>query len=126
MQDHAEILASLPLRPRPGLYLEPSHGQTRVAFLILEGASDPGDGDGIIGLAVPGENGGWYLGCIGCSGEITEEDSGMCQSCRRNAELDDLSARDGYEPYDDDPDGWDRNGVVSASGTVYSDAGPGL
>jgi hypothetical protein len=51
----AEILATLPLRPRPGLYIGPAQGKGGV-LLILEEPSDRVDhgADAIIGLAVPG------------------------------------------------------------------------
>jgi hypothetical protein len=127
MHRFAEILATLPLRPRKGLCINLNQAPAADgALLITELHPDPEQGDdAIIGLAVPDRNGGWYLGCTGCHGEIAEEDSGMCQPCRENAALDDLAARDGYEPYDD-CDGWDRSGVLGANGNVYSDADPGL
>jgi hypothetical protein len=84
----AEIIAALPLRPRPALYVEatPDARATFRSFLILETSDDPEDAGSasIIGLAVPdpAEGSGWYLGCIGCRAEIAEADSGMCQGCR--------------------------------------------
>jgi hypothetical protein len=52
--------------------------------VVLDRADDPEEGDGIIGLAILGED-GWYLGCITCEQEIEEADSGMCQPCRQDA-----------------------------------------
>jgi hypothetical protein len=93
------IIAALPLRSRPGLYIDPSP-RADSALLILEEPSDPEDygADAIIGLAVPDGNGGWYLGCTECHGEIAEEDSGMCQPCRQDAAWHDEQDRAACEP----------------------------
>ncbi len=82
--DSAAILAALPLRPRPGLCVDPGQDETG-HLVVLDRADDPEEGDGIIGLAILGED-GWYLGCITCEQEIEEADSGMCRSCRQDAE----------------------------------------
>jgi hypothetical protein len=82
--DSAEILADLPLRARPSLYVEATanaHGN----FLVLEEGPDDDGSAGIIGLAICGEDGNWYLGCIECRAEIEETDSGMCRLCREDA-----------------------------------------
>ena len=82
----AEILAALPIRPRPGLRIEPLAGSD-CEFVVLEDSSDdPGDSgaDAIVDLAVTGVLGGWYLGCITCNGEIAEADAGMCHGCRED------------------------------------------
>jgi len=86
--DSAQILAALPLRPRPGLYIDLAPDETG-HLLVLERTGDPEEGDGITGLAIRGED-GWYLGCIGCRAEIGEADSGMCRPCRLDAEWQEL------------------------------------
>lgn len=80
----AEIIAALPLRPRPGLHID-QPPEDAGQLLVLERTGDPEEGDGILGLAIRGED-GWYLGCIGCCDEIQEADSGMCRSCRLDAD----------------------------------------
>ncbi len=94
----AAILAALPLRPRPGLYLEPAQGRPG-DLVVMERTEDPEEGDAIIGLAVRGED-GWYLGCIGCRGEVEEADSGMCQPCRQDAAWQDEQDRASHEQED--------------------------
>jgi hypothetical protein len=81
-EEDAAIIAALPLRPRPGLYLD--RDDTRDDLLVLEDPTGPEDADAIIGLAVPDGQGGFYLGCITCRGEIDEADAGMCQPCRED------------------------------------------
>ena len=76
----AEILAVLPLRPRPALYLVPV---PRSGDLMVQERGREGEGDAIIGLAVHDPD-GWYLGCIECRAEIEEADSGMCRPCRQD------------------------------------------
>ena len=89
--DSADILAALPLRQRPGLYVEAATDESG-HLLILEASTDPeDDSEGIIGLAVKGDD-GWYLGCITCKQEIEEADSGMCRDCREDAEYQDRIA----------------------------------
>ena len=80
--DSAGIIAALPLRPRPGLYIDQAPDETG-HLLVLEEPADP-----IIGLAIRGED-GWYLGCIECCGEIEEADSGMCRPCRADLAYED-------------------------------------
>lgn len=89
------IIAALPLRPRPGLYLD--HDDTRECPLVMEDPEDPEDGAAIIGLAVPDGNGGYCLGCIGCQAEIAEEDAGMCLPCRQDIAWRDEQDRAAYE-----------------------------
>jgi hypothetical protein len=98
--NEAAILAALPLRPRPGLYTEPAQGKVGT-FLILEEPSDPEHqgADAIIGLAVPGILGGWYLGCITCQAEINEADSGMCLPCRQDEAWHDEQRRASQEDW---------------------------
>lgn len=89
--DSASILAALPLRPRPELYVEDAIDESG-HLLILESATpealeEGDDSEVIIGLAVHDEN-GWYLGCVTCKQEIAEEDSGMCAGCRSDAAFD--------------------------------------
>ena len=100
-----EILAALPLRPRPGLYIGQDTGRGG-ALLILESPDDPDDqgADAIIGLAVPGQGGGWYLGCIECRAEIAQEDAGMCRPCREDAALHDLQRQAAQEA--EAPEDW--------------------
>ncbi len=88
--DSAEILAALPLRQRPSLYIDAGTDESG-HLLILEASTDPeDDSEGIIGLAIRDEDdGGWYLGCITCKQEIGEADSGMCRPCRQDAEWQD-------------------------------------
>lgn len=56
-EDNAQILASLPLRPRPALCIDPGQDETG-HLLVLERPEDPEDGDAIIGLAIHGDDGG--------------------------------------------------------------------
>jgi hypothetical protein len=100
-----EILAALPLRPRPGLRIGPDAGKGG-ALVILEEPPDPEDygADAIIGLAVPRQGGGWYLGCIECQDEIGADDSGMCQRCREDAAFRDLQRQAAQEA--DTPEDW--------------------
>src|SRR5712691_532987 len=78
-----EILVALPLRQRPGLYIGPDAGKGGALVILEEPAGEEDYGaDAIIGLAVPRQGGGWYLGCVECRDEVPEEDSGMCQRCR--------------------------------------------
>src|ERR1700722_15740845 len=94
--DAAEIIAALPLRPRPALSLPPPNSASNTgALLVLEAPEDPDEGDGIIGLALHDDD-GWYLGCIKCSDKIEEADSGMCQSCRQDAEWNEQVRADEY------------------------------
>jgi len=89
--DSDAILAALPLRQRPALYIDAGTDETG-HLLILEASADPEDGsEGIIGLAVK-DGDGWYLGCITCKQEIEEADSGMCRPCREDAEYQDRIA----------------------------------
>lgn len=80
----AEIIAALPIRQRPGLYLHPKP-DAKGNMTVLDRGEDPDDGpvESIVGLALRDEL-GWYLGCIECDGEIGEEDGGMCRPCRED------------------------------------------
>ena len=81
----AEIIAALPLRARPALYLDHANSVSNTGkLLVLEAPEDPDEGDGIIGLAMDAAD-GWYLGCIECGTEVEEADSGMCLPCRQDA-----------------------------------------
>jgi hypothetical protein len=89
--DSAKILAALPLRQRPDLYVDAGTDESG-HLLILEASSDPeDDSEGIIGLAVRDDD-GWYLGCITCLQVIKEADSGMCRGCREDADYQDRIA----------------------------------
>ncbi len=97
----SDIIAALPLRPRPALYLELAQPRGALrpgdVLTILE-RGGPEEGDAIIGLAIRDDDGSWYLGCIECRGGIEEADSGMCKPCRQ-----DLAAQDAaYEREDFD------------------------
>jgi hypothetical protein len=81
-EEDAAIIAALPLRARPGLYLD--RDDARDDLLVLEDPSGPEDAGAIIGLALPDGPGGWYLGCITCRDEIEEADAGMCRPCRED------------------------------------------
>lgn len=94
-EEDAVIIAALPLRPRPGLYLD--HDDTSGRLLILEFPEDPEDGSAIIGLAIPDGKGGHYLGCTGCGEKIAEEAAGMCQWCRQDIAWRDEQDRAAYE-----------------------------
>lgn len=84
--NHAVIIAALPLRQRPTLYISPE--PDRRGRLIILDSHDPEAGDALIGLAIPDGQGGWYLGCIECAAEITETDSlAMCAPCREEQEF---------------------------------------
>ena len=80
----AEIIAALPLRQRPGLYLHPEP-DAKGNLTVIERADDPDDGqvEAIVGLALHDER-GWYLGCIECRDEIDEAAGGMCRPCRED------------------------------------------
>jgi len=83
--DSAVVVAALPLRPRPGLYIDPALDRDG-CFVVLEAAESAGDsdaGDAIIGLAVP-QGDSYYLGCITCHGGIEEAEGGMCPPCRED------------------------------------------
>jgi hypothetical protein len=83
--DSAKILADLPLRPRPGLYVD-AQADERGSFLIMQDRADDCGGTAIIGLACPEEDdeADWYLGCIECRAVVDEADSGMCRLCRED------------------------------------------
>jgi hypothetical protein len=81
-EEDAAIIAALPLRPRPGLYLD--RDDPRDDLLVLEDPAGPDDAETIIGLAVLDGPGGWYLGCITCRDQIDEADAGMCRPCRED------------------------------------------
>jgi hypothetical protein len=96
----AEILAALPLRERPGLYIA-AEPDRMGRLTILDRGQDPDDGpvESIVGLAIP--NGpGWYLACTECAGEIDEADGGMCRPCRQDmaARAQDYLADEPEEP----------------------------
>jgi len=83
----AEILAALPLRQRPGLYIGavPDHNGNLVIYKRHEDP-DEGPAETIAGLAVR-DGDGWYLGCIECGGEVREAGAGMCVQCREDLAL---------------------------------------
>src|SRR5262245_12103218 len=89
-RESAEIIAALPLRHRPGLYIDPGpDGNGNLT--VMERYDDPAEGrvELIVGLAIRDEN-RWYLGCIRCRAEIGEADSGMCRPCREDLACEDL------------------------------------
>lgn len=91
----AEILAALQLRQQARLYVKPDPGAGGDLTVLGQG-DDPGEGPvgWFVGLAIRDQD-GWYLGCIGCRGEIGEADSGMCRPCReRHAREDLMHVRD--------------------------------
>jgi hypothetical protein len=106
-REHSEIIAALPLRQRPGLYIDPAP-DARGNLTVMERYEDPDDGPGesIVGLAARSED-GWYLGCIRCRAEIDEAAGGMCRPCRKDLAREDLMhVRD--EPEFDPPPAPDR------------------
>jgi len=95
----AEILAALPLRQRPGLYIDPRpDGNGNLTVLDRDEDPDEGPAESIVGLAIRDER-GWYLGCIGCRAEIEEASGGMCRPCREDRAHEDL-----MYVRDDEPD----------------------
>lgn len=86
----AEILAALPLRVRPGLYIQPEP-DVRGNLTVLDRDDDHDDSaaEAIVGLAIRDQC-GWYLGCIDCRAEIEEADGGMCRPCREELARKDL------------------------------------
>lgn len=85
----AEILAALPLRQRPGLYIHPRpDGNGNLTVLDRDEDLDEGPVESIVGLAICDER-GWYLGCIECRVEIEEADGGMCRPCREDLAVQD-------------------------------------
>jgi hypothetical protein len=97
----AAILAALPLRQRPGLYIA-AEPDSKGRLTILDRVQDPDDGpvESIVGLAIPDGRGGWYLACTDCDGEIDEADGGVCLPCRQDmaARAQDYLADEPEEP----------------------------
>ena len=94
----AEILAALPLRQRPGLYIHLEPG-AEGSLTVLDRDEDPDEGpvESIVGLAIRDER-GWHLGCIDCRAEIEEAGGGMCRPCREDRAREDLMYGSDDEP----------------------------
>ena len=45
------------------------------------GDDEDGGEDEVMGLAVPGGNGGWHLGCTTCRAKLTRPGAGKCPAC---------------------------------------------
>lgn len=90
----AEILASLPLRQRPELYIAHPPGAEGLLTIMERGTAEAEGVDGIVGLALNDDaDGNWYLGCVVCSDQIEESDAGVCKPCRQDLALEHAQRR---------------------------------